>query len=141
MASEAKLTVIGQGYVGLPLAMLAVEVGHYVVGVDLDSSRVERLLKGESYINDIDGTRLHAALDFGLYIASADYAYTVGLAVAVITVPTPLRDRSPDLSFVAGAARTLAPRVTRGSTVALESTTYPGTTAELPRPILERAAA
>jgi UDP-N-acetyl-D-glucosamine dehydrogenase len=138
MASEAKLAVIGQGYVGLPLAMLAVEVGHHVVGVDLDSSRVERLRQGNSYVDDVDDTRLRAALDSGRYTASVDYADTAGFAVAVITVPTPLRDRSPDLSFVADAARALAPHLTRGSTVVLESTTYPGTTEELLRPILEQ---
>jgi UDP-N-acetyl-D-glucosamine dehydrogenase len=138
MASEGKLAVIGQGYVGLPLAMLAVEAGHHVVGVDLDSSRVDRLRLGESYVDDVDDARLRAALDSGRYTVSADYADTAGFAVAVITVPTPLRDRSPDLSFVTNAAHALAPHLTHGSVVVLESTTYPGTTEELLRPILEQ---
>jgi UDP-N-acetyl-D-glucosamine dehydrogenase len=137
MTSEAKLVVIGQGYVGLPLAMLAVEVGHHVVGVDSDSARVELLRRGESYVDDVDDARLRAALDSGRYKASVDYADAAGFAVAVITVPTPLRDRSPDLSFVADAARALAPYVGHGSIVVLESTTYPGTTEDLLRMILE----
>jgi UDP-N-acetyl-D-glucosamine dehydrogenase len=133
-----RLAVIGQGYVGLPLTMLAVDVGYEVVGIDLDGSRVERLRRGESYIDDVADGRLRNALDSGRYTASADYADAAGFAVALITVPTPLHDRSPDLSFVIDAARQLAPYVTRGSLVVLESTTYPGTTDDLLRPILER---
>ncbi len=132
-----KLAVIGQGYVGLPLAVAAVEAGYEVVGVDVDPSRVERLQQGESYVDDVDGTRLRAAIGTGRFTASADYADVAGFSVAVITVPTPLRDRSPDLSFLTAAGRSLAGDLTRGSVVVLESTTYPGTTEDLLRPILE----
>jgi UDP-N-acetyl-D-glucosamine dehydrogenase len=133
-----RLAVVGQGYVGLPLTMLALDAGYEVVGIDLDGSRVERLRRGESYIDDVADGRLRSALGSGRYTASADYADAAGFAVALITVPTPLHDRSPDLSFVVEAARQLAPYVTRGSLVVLESTTYPGTTDDLLRPILER---
>jgi UDP-N-acetyl-D-glucosamine dehydrogenase len=136
-APEQRLAVIGQGYVGLPLAMLAIEAGYEVVGIDLDHSRVDRLCRGESYVDDVDDSELRRALDSGRYTASADYADAAHFTVAVITVPTPLRDRSPDLSFVTTAARKLARYVTRGSVVVLESTTYPGTTDDLLRPILE----
>ncbi len=132
-----RLAVIGQGYVGLPLAMLAVEAGYNVVGVDLDGPRVDHLRHGESYVDDVSSSQLRAALNTGRYTATANYAETADFAVAVITVPTPLRDRSPDLSLVIAAARALAPHVTRRSTVILESTTYPGTTDDLLRPILE----
>jgi UDP-N-acetyl-D-glucosamine dehydrogenase len=132
------LTIIGQGYVGLPLAMLAVEAGHHVVGVDSDASRVKMLRRGESYVDDVGDARLRAALDSGRYLVTTDYADTSGFTVAVITVPTPLRDRSPDLSCVIRAAHELAPYVTPGSLVVLESTTYPGTTEEMLRPILEQ---
>jgi UDP-N-acetyl-D-glucosamine dehydrogenase len=137
-APPQRLAVIGQGYVGLPLAMLAVEAGYQVVGIDLDSSRVDRLRRGESYVDDVGNGKLRAALDSGRYAASTEYADAGRFAAAVITVPTPLRDRSPDLSFITMAARELAPYVTRGSVVVLESTTYPGTTDDLLRPILER---
>ncbi len=132
-----RLVVVGQGYVGLPLSMLAVEAGHEVVGLDLDRSRVARLQRGESYVDDIDDAQLRAALDTGRYKATCSYADACEFEVAVITVPTPLRDRSPDLSFVTDAARELSRYVTRGSVIILESTTYPGTTDDLLRPILE----
>ena len=133
-----RLVVVGQGYVGLPLAMLAVEAGYDVVGIDLDRSRVERLSRGESFVDDVGRTQLRAALDTGRYRASTDYGDAADFAVAVITVPTPLLDRSPDLSFVLDAARDLSRFVTPGSLVVLESTTYPGTTDDLLRPILEQ---
>jgi len=138
MQSEGTLAVIGQGYVGLPFSMLAVEAGWRVVGIDLDKSRVGRLQRGESYVDDVDRDRLRAALGSGRYIASADYADVSGFAVAVITVPTPLRDRIPDLSFVKSAAHSLARYLGPDTLVVLESTTYPGTTDDLLRPILER---
>jgi len=131
------LAVIGQGYVGLPLAMLAVGVGHHVVGLDIDTTRVELLRHGESYVDDVDDAQLRAALDSGRYVATADYRDVAGFDVAVITVPTPLRNRIPDLSFVTSAAKELSRYVTPGSLVVLESTTYPGTTEDLVRPLLE----
>jgi hypothetical protein len=132
------LTVIGQGYVGLPLAMLGVEAGHRVVGLDVDTSRVELARRGRSYVDDVPDAQLRAALDSGRYVASTDYADAAGFDVAVITVPTPLRNRTPDLSFVTRAARELSRFVTPGSLVVLESTTYPGTTEDLVQPILEQ---
>jgi UDP-N-acetyl-D-glucosamine dehydrogenase len=132
------LTVIGQGYVGLPLAMLAVGAGHHVVGLDVDTSRVGLLRQGESYVDDVECAQLRAALDSGRYTPTADYQDAAGFDVAVITVPTPLRNRIPDLSFVLSAARELSRYVTPGSLVVLESTTYPGTTEDLVRPILEQ---
>ena len=135
---QQRLAVIGQGYVGLPLAMLAADAGYKVVGIDLDPARVDLLRHGQSYVDDVGDRRLQQALASGQYTASADYADVVGFKVAVITVPTPLRNRSPDLSFVTDAARKLAKYVTQGSVIILESTTYPGTTDDLLRPILEQ---
>jgi UDP-N-acetyl-D-glucosamine dehydrogenase len=131
------LTVIGQGYVGLPLAMLAVEAGHEVVGIDIDASRVRMLRNAQSYVDDVADARVRAALDSGRYTATRDYADASGFSIAVITVPTPLQDRSPDLSHIVQATRELAQYVTPGSLVVLESTTYPGTTEDVLRPILE----
>lgn len=137
-APPQRLAVLGQGYVGLPLAMLAVAAGYEVVGIDLDRSRIDRLRSGESYVDDVDNAQLRVALNSGRYTVSTDYSDAARFAVAVITVPTPLRERSPDLSFVISAAHELARYVTRDSVVVLESTTYPGTTDDVVRPILER---
>ena len=131
------LVVVGQGYVGLPLAVRAAEVGYRVVGIDLDPTRVKRLLAGESYIEDVPSPGLEAALASGNYTASTEYRTGTGFDVAVITVPTPLREGNPDLTFVENAGRGLAQFIRRGGTVILESTTYPGTTEELLRPCLE----
>jgi nucleotide sugar dehydrogenase len=138
---QEKLIVVGQGYVGLPLAVRAVEAGFFVVGVDTDELRVKRLASGDSYIEGVDGARLAAALDSGRYEPTTDYDRIVGFDVCVITVPTPLRDGVPDLSFVESAGRSIAPHITAGATVVLESTTYPGTTESLLRPLLEEGSA
>jgi UDP-N-acetyl-D-glucosamine dehydrogenase len=132
-----RVAVIGQGYVGLPLAMAAVDAGYDVIGIDADKARIDRLLAGKSYVEDVADARLRAAISSSRFAASDDYARAADFDVAVITVPTPLRNRSPDLSFVIDAARRLADYLRRGSLVILESTTYPGTTEDLLRPILE----
>lgn len=131
------VVVIGQGYVGLPLAMRAVEIGYDVVGLDLDQTRVAALNAGESFVEDIPGATVTHALESGRYSARTDYESARGFGTAVITVPTPLKETLPDLSFIESAARSLAPFVTAGAVVILESTTYPGTTEELLVPILE----
>jgi UDP-N-acetyl-D-glucosamine dehydrogenase len=131
------LVVVGQGYVGLPLAMRAVEVGFQVVGFDVDASRVKLLEAGESPVEDVGDEQLRAALDAGAYLPTSDPARLEGFDVAVISVPTPLTGGSPDLSFIEAAARVLAPQLRADATVVLESTTYPGTTEELVLPILE----
>ena len=129
--------MVGQGYVGLPLAMRAVEVGWSVVGFDVDTARVKLLEAGESPVEDVPDGALRAALDDGSYLPTTDPARLEGFDVAVISVPTPLAEGSPDLSHIEAAARVLAPALRTGATVVLESTTYPGTTEELVQPILE----
>lgn len=136
---EQTVAVIGQGYVGLPVAMRAVEQGYRVVGIDLDARRVERLNSGNSYVEDVSDRVLEAALQSGRYIASTDYEAARLFNFAVITVPTPLKDSLPDLSYIELAGGSLAKLLTRGATVILESTTYPGTTQELLVPILEKS--
>ena len=134
---QSKVLVVGQGYVGLPLAMRAVQVGHDVVGYEVDDGRVKRLQAGESYVEDVSSEDLAAAIAGGRYVPTADASGCEGFDVAVITVPTPLRDGAPDLSYIETAAKTLARHLRRGATVILESTTYPGTTEELVAPLLE----
>jgi len=133
-----KIVVVGQGYVGLPLAMRAVEAGYTVAGFDVDGTRVKWLLAGESYVSDVPSETLAAALATGRYTASPDDSVCADFDVAVVTVPTPLRDGVPDLSFIEAAARTLGRYVRAGTTVVLESTTYPGTTEELFGPLIEQ---
>ena len=113
------VAVIGQGYVGLPVAMRAAEVGYRVVGVDLDPRRVSSLRAGRSHVDDISDEELRAALDSGRYRVADDYDDVAGFDIAVITVPTPLRESLPDLRFIESAAESLAPRLTPGSLVVL----------------------
>jgi UDP-N-acetyl-D-glucosamine dehydrogenase len=133
-----KVVLIGQGYVGLPLAMSAVDAGYNVVGLDLDPARVKRLGIGESYVEDVPAARLQAALDTGRYRPTDEYADAEGFDYCVITVPTPLREGAPDLSYIKRAGEAVAPYIRPGCTVVLESTTYPGTTEDVLRPILEK---
>ncbi|HVF33599.1 MAG TPA: nucleotide sugar dehydrogenase [Acidimicrobiales bacterium] len=132
-----KAVIVGQGYVGLPIAMRAVEIGWDVVGYEVDEDRVKRLGAGGSYVEDVPPAIVSAALATGRYTPSSDEHDLDGFDVAIITVPTPLREGAPDLSYIEQAANTLGRRLRRGGTVVLESTTYPGTTEELVGPILE----
>jgi len=136
-SSSGKVVIVGQGYVGLPLAMRAVEVGWTVVGLDNDEHRVKRLNAGESYVEDIPSDVLVAALESGRYQAAYEPAACADFDVAILTVPTPLRDGAPDLSYIEAGTATVARFLRAGATVVLESTTYPGTTEELVAPILE----
>jgi UDP-N-acetyl-D-glucosamine dehydrogenase len=131
-----RVAICGQGYVGLPLAVRAARAGHQVVGYDVDTDRIKRLLAGESYVDDVPSDVLREVLAGG-YRASAEAKSLAGFDVAVVTVPTPLRDGVPDLSYIESSARTLARFLRPGATVVLESTTYPGTTEELVAQILE----
>ena len=137
MSDRERLAILGQGYVGLPLAMRAVAVGFDVVGLDVDQERVDGLRAGRSHVGDVDASSVVAALESGRYHPTTDQADLTGFDHAVISVPTPLRDGEPDLSYIEGAAAMVAPHVSSGCTVVLESTTYPGTTEELVAPILE----
>jgi UDP-N-acetyl-D-glucosamine dehydrogenase len=123
--------------VGLPLAVRAAQVGHSVVGFDVDEERIKRLAAGESYVDDVSSAELQEILDAGTFHPSADPRSCAGFDVAVIAVPTPLREGTPDLNYIEQSARTLARYLRPGATVALESTTYPGTTTDLVAPLLE----
>jgi UDP-N-acetyl-D-glucosamine dehydrogenase len=131
------VVVMGQGYVGLPLAVRAAEAGHRVVGFEPDPHRLAMLTEGRSYVDDVPVARLQCVLASGRYRATREPDDLACYDVAVIAVPTPLRDRMPDLSAVEDAATTLAPYLRPGATVILESTTYPGTTDEVVGPVLE----
>ena len=132
-----RVVVIGQGYVGLPVAIRAVEVGFEVVGFDIDKTRIDCLRKSETFIDDITDRDLAIAMSTGRYLPTDDSAALAGFDVAVVCVPTPLRDGAPDLSYVEDAAVLITPHITPGCCVILESTSYPGTTEEIFIPILE----
>ncbi|MEO8481334.1 MAG: nucleotide sugar dehydrogenase [Acidobacteriota bacterium] len=136
---EARVGVVGLGYVGLPLAVEFARAGFRVTGIDLDARKVAAINEGRSYIQDVpttDVAQFHAA---GLLSATADPA-DVGLLDTInICVPTPLRKtKDPDLSYVVAAVEMIAAHLRPGQLVVLESTTYPGTTDEVVKPILEK---
>jgi UDP-N-acetyl-D-mannosaminuronic acid dehydrogenase/UDP-N-acetyl-D-glucosamine dehydrogenase len=135
---RARIVVIGQGYVGLPVAMRSVEVGFDVVGYEVDPARLAALRAAQSYVEDVPSDVLARALELG-YTPTDRVGDLAGFDVAVISVPTPLRDGAPDLSFVEDASRALARVLRAGTLVVLESTTYPGTTEELVAPLLEES--
>jgi nucleotide sugar dehydrogenase len=132
----AHVVVVGQGYVGLPVAMRSSEAGFRVTGYELDPTRLASLREGRSYVEDVPSARIAGALRAG-YVATDRTEDLTDFDVAVISVPTPLRDGAPDLSYVESAAATLVQVLRPGALVVLESTTYPGTTEELLRPLLE----
>jgi nucleotide sugar dehydrogenase len=132
-----RAVVVGQGYVGLPVAVCAAESGFDVVGLELDPLRVSGLQRGQSHVEDISSERLQKVIDAGTYRATDDPAQMADFDFAVISVPTPMREGMPDLSYIERACEAVAAHIRPGCTVILESTTYPGTTDELAGPILE----
>ena len=132
----AKVVVIGQGYVGLPVAIRATQVGYTTVGFDVSKTRIDSLRDGVSFVGDISDAELTKALATG-YTPSDDPSSMENFDVAVISVPTPLRDGMPDLAYIEQAGRNVGQHLRAGACVILESTTYPGTTTELLGPILE----
>jgi UDP-N-acetyl-D-glucosamine dehydrogenase len=134
-----KVVIVGQGYVGLPLAVRAVEVGYRVVGFDLSESRVKLLSEGTSFTDDVPSAALRAALDSGRYQVTSSEEDCEGFDVGIVTVPTPLKDGNPDLSYIEEAAAMLGRHLRKESLVVLESTTYPGTTTEVVAPVLEES--
>ncbi len=134
----AQIGVIGQGYVGLPLAMEFASAGFPVVGLDADPERVANLASGRSHVPDVPSERLQALLRDGRYRAASDTKVLEACDVVILCVPTPLRkSKDPDISYVVAASEEVAARFRRGQLVILESTTYPGTTEELLLPLLE----
>lgn len=133
-----KIGIIGLGYVGIPLALAAVRAGFPVLGFDIDTIRVEELNKGISSIKHIPSKDAADAVATGRFAATTDFDEIRNVDAVIICVPTPLtRNREPDLSFVENTGRTIAPRLRKGQLISLESTTYPGTTDEVLRPIFE----
>ncbi len=136
---EAKIGIVGLGYVGLPLGMTFAEAGFGVTGFEVDARKVQSIQKGESYIKHIPNDALEALSTSGKLRATTDYSKASGMDCLIICVPTPLtRAREPDVSYIVRSAEALVPAVRPGQLFLLESTSYPGTTEEVLKPILER---
>jgi UDP-N-acetyl-D-glucosamine dehydrogenase len=134
---EARVGIIGLGYVGLPLALLYSEQKFKVTGFDIDKRKVDTLAKGGSYIYRIAPEEIHAAQANG-FAATSDYSQLTTMDAIIICVPTPLDEyHEPDLSYITSTTHSIAPHLRAGQLVVLESTTYPGTTEEVMIPILE----
>jgi UDP-N-acetyl-D-glucosamine dehydrogenase len=137
-AQQSKvLAIIGQGYVGLPLAMAAVDAGWTVIGVDNFAAKVDQINRGTSPVEDVSGQQLQTAISNGLYRATTDFSEVTKASVVTICVPTPLDDkREPDLSLLRSAATGIAPFVSEKTLVVSESTSYPGTLRDIIIPII-----
>jgi UDP-N-acetyl-D-glucosamine dehydrogenase len=140
VGKEAMVGVVGLGYVGLPLGLTFAGAGFSILGLDIDDDKVAKINRGESYIRHIDGAPIRALVDASMLTASTDFSRVSELDCIVICVPTPLNHaREPDMSYIIGTVAALAPHIRTGQLFVLESTTYPGTTDEVVRPILERS--
>jgi UDP-N-acetyl-D-glucosamine dehydrogenase len=139
LSRDASVAVVGQGYVGLSVACAAAEAGFSVTGIDSDPQRIQDLAAGVMSVAGVAEESFHEAIHTGRVRFTMDHAALADHGIILICVPTPVRDSSPDVSFIERACETVAKELTSGCLVVLESTTYPGTTEELVRPILESA--
>ncbi len=136
-----KIAVVGLGYVGLPLGLNFARAGAKVIGLDIDPEKIKALNAGKSYIKHISEGDVAEAVASGRFMASGDFSLVKSEAVGavIICVPTPLtKQREPDISFILNTGREIAPYIQPGMVVVLESTTFPGTTDEYLRPVLEK---
>ena len=137
-AKQARIGIIGLGYVGLPLAVEFAKQGFPVHGIDIDRHRVSQVNRGQSYIPDVPKKELGRLVREKRLVAKASFGGLAACEAIIICVPTPLRKtREPDISFILGAAKEIAKTLRRGQLIVLESTTYPGTTNEVILPMLE----
>ena len=136
--AQLRVGIIGCGYVGLPLGLRFAEAGHRVTGFDTDPAKVEKLNRGQTYIQHIPQNKIQQFVQSRHFAATTDFSRLAEVDAIIICVPTPLdQRREPDLSYVEDTARAIRPHLQRGQLVVLESTTYPGTTEELVLPVLE----
>ncbi len=136
---DARIGVVGLGYVGLPLVLTFARAGFRLMGLDIDQRKINALKAGESHIRHIPAADVQALNASSRFIATSDFAQAATCQAIIICVPTPLTAaREPDMTYITGTCASLAPYVRAGQIYVLESTTYPGTTDEVVRPILER---
>ena len=136
---EIVVGVVGLGYVGLPLAVEKSKAGFKTIGFDVQAEKVTKVNQGENYIGDVVDRDLATMVEQGMLSATTDFSFIKDVDFVAICVPTPLdTHQQPDLSYVKSSAEAIAKHITKGTMVVLESTTYPGTTEELIKPILEK---
>ena len=136
----ARVGIVGMGYVGLPLALGFARNGFRTTGFDIDAAKVEKLLRGETYITHIPASAVAAEVNKGKLEATTDYARLREMDAIIICVPTPLDEhREPDLSYIESTAEAIGANMRAGQLIVLESTTYPGTTDEVVLPMLEKS--
>ena len=136
----AVVGIVGLGYVGLPLAVEMAEAGYKTIGFDVQSKKVDSVNAGHNYIGDLVGDTLKNMVETGYLRATSDFDFISGVDAVAICVPTPLdKYQQPDISYVKSSTESVAQHVHPGMLVVLESTTYPGTTQELLKPILEQS--
>jgi UDP-N-acetyl-D-glucosamine dehydrogenase len=139
-ARRARVAVIGLGYVGLPLVRAVTQVGFRTIGVDIDPQKIEWLKRGKPYLKHLNGDWLKSAVDSKRFIPTSDFAAIERADVVLICVPTPLTEnREPSLLFIERTAKALVPHLRPGQLFILESTSWPGTTEEVLKPILEES--
>jgi UDP-N-acetyl-D-glucosamine dehydrogenase len=137
-AAAVDVAIVGMGYVGLPLALQFARSGVSVVGLDIDPAKVEAINQGRSYIRHIESAAIAELTRARKFSASADFSLIRQVGAVIICVPTPLnKNREPDISFIINTGKSIAPQLQKGTLVVLESTTYPGTTDEDLREVLE----
>jgi len=133
-----KIAIVGLGYVGLPLSLQFARSGLQVIGLDIDASKVEALNAGRSYIRHIEPDSIATQVNAGRFIASTHFSEVQKVDAVIICVPTPLnKNREPDISYILQTGEAIAPHLQKGQLIVLESTTYPGTTDEDLRQVLE----
>ena len=133
-----KIAIVGLGYVGLPLSLQFARSGVNVLGLDIDPGKIEFLSRGSSYIKHIESSAILEQIKAGTFEASSDFSRIREVEAVIICVPTPLnKNREPDISYILNTGKSIAPHLQKGTLVALESTTYPGTTDEDLRAVLE----
>lgn len=134
----ARIGVVGLGYVGLPLAVENARAGFMTTGIDVSGEKADKINRGENYIGDVDDAVLKEQTDAGRLTATTDFSVVKELDFVLICVPTPLDIyQQPDISYIRNSAGSIGENLTAGTVVVLESTTYPGTTEEILKPILE----
>ncbi len=137
-SKDISVAIIGLGYVGLPLALEFAGEGVNVVGIDIDSEKVETLNRGENYIKDIDSEKVKKAVEGGILTATTDYSKLAECEAIFICVPTPFTpNKDPDITYIINSAKEIKKNLSKGAIIIIKSSTFPGTTEKFVKPILE----